>query len=384
MNAKQIIEKFGGQTKLAKLLGKGQTTVAYWAKTGVIPAKWQPRLLDMARERGLGLEAADFMRSDNALTGTPKANENNSLVAVMPGKTAATKNPRQGQLDLGIARQVEIDGVGMGVLSDGTPFLTQRGLARLCGIHHSGVRDITAEWSFDVPTPRANRIRDILKSHGDSTETLYIPIQQRSGVFYAYPDVVCLAILEYYSFDAGANIQLQAQKNYRLLAGKALREFIYTQVGYDPKNQVPEQWRYFHDRVSLTYNSVPQGYFGVFKEIADMIVTLGQSGLHIDDKFVPDISVGQHWGRHWAAKSMDNAYGVRIKYDHNYPDYFPQSAVNPQEVWCYPEEALGEFRRWFREEYIGDGKFAKYIEGKVKDKALPVSFAQLAIAAYTQ
>jgi hypothetical protein len=383
MTAREIIEKFGGQSALAKALGKGQTTVSYWAKTGVIPARWQPLVLDLARQKGIALEASDFMHS-KTLPGTKKANEINSLVAVMPSKAATSKNPAQAHLDLGIVGQVEIDGIGMGVLSDGTPFLTQRGLARLCGIHHSGVHEITAEWSFDVPTPRANRIRDILKSHGDSADTLYIPIQQRSGVFYAYPDVVCLAILEYYSFDAGANIQLQAQKNYRLLAGKALREFIYTQVGYDPTHQVPDQWKYFHDRVSLTYNSVPQGYFAVFKEIADMIVTLGQSGVHIDDKFVPDISVGQGWARHWSAHSCENTFGARIQYEHNYPEYFPQAASNPQVPWCYPEEALGEFRRWFRETYIGEGKFAKYIEGQVKDKALPVSFAQLAIAAYVR
>ena len=42
MNAAQtIIEKFGGQTALASLLGKGQSTVQHWAKVGMIPAKWQ-------------------------------------------------------------------------------------------------------------------------------------------------------------------------------------------------------------------------------------------------------------------------------------------------------------------------------------------------------
>ena len=41
-------------------------------------------------------------------------------------------------------------------------------------------------------------------------------------------------------------------------------------------------------------------------------------------------------------------YGERVKFDHNYPSYFPQSASNPQEAWCYPEAALGEFRCWFR------------------------------------
>src|SRR6478736_1321243 len=40
-------------------------------------------------------------------------------------------DPAQGVLDLGIYPQTEMRGFGMGVLSDGTPFLTQRGLACL-------------------------------------------------------------------------------------------------------------------------------------------------------------------------------------------------------------------------------------------------------------
>ncbi|MEX2201191.1 MAG: hypothetical protein WD711_07345, partial [Dongiaceae bacterium] len=178
------------------------------------------------------------------------------------------------------------------------------------------------------------------------------------------------------------NTREEAQKNFRLLAGQALHDFIYTQVGYDPNNSVPIVWRQFHDRVSLTYNSVPVGYFSVFKEIADMIVTLGQAGLHIDKSFVPDGSVGSHWSRHWDENGFDDKFGARQKWDHNYPDYFPQARSNPQPAWCYREAALPEFRRWMRENYIGDGKFTKYINAKIKQKELPASFAQLLVAAY--
>jgi hypothetical protein len=190
--------------------------------------------------------------------------------------------------------------------------------------------------------------------------------------------------LEYYAFDAGSNVKEQAQQNFRLLAGKALRDFIYTQVGYDPKDGVPDVWRQFHDRVSLTYNAVPNGYFAIFKEMADMIVTLGQAGLHISSSFVPDISVGQWWSKYWVENDLDSKFGARKKYEHNYPNYFPQADSNPQEPWCYPETALGEFRLWLREQYIGQGKFSNYILGKVKTMQLPASFAQLAIAAYEE
>jgi hypothetical protein len=35
--AREIVKLFGGQSALAELIGKGQSTVAYWVKAGVIP-----------------------------------------------------------------------------------------------------------------------------------------------------------------------------------------------------------------------------------------------------------------------------------------------------------------------------------------------------------
>jgi hypothetical protein len=59
--AQRIIQKFGSQSALASLIGKGQTTVQHWGKTGMIPAKWQPRLLKLAAEKGIELSASEFM-----------------------------------------------------------------------------------------------------------------------------------------------------------------------------------------------------------------------------------------------------------------------------------------------------------------------------------
>jgi hypothetical protein len=60
-SAKEIIALFGGQSALGTLVGKGQSTVAYWAKAGIIPARWQPKLLSLAAERGIALTPTDFM-----------------------------------------------------------------------------------------------------------------------------------------------------------------------------------------------------------------------------------------------------------------------------------------------------------------------------------
>lgn len=309
---------------------------------------------------------------------TPKV-KRNSMLTPAPGASAIT--PGQGMLNLQIEKQIEVDGVGMGVLTDGTPFLTGRGLARLCGISNPRIVELSADW-HDEKRALTRRVKEILASKSIVVDAPHIEISQRSGAFYAYPDALCIAVLEYYAFDAGEGIRDTAIKNFRLLAGKALHDFIYSQVGYDPEQHVPAIWRQFHDRVSLTYNSVPSGYFSVFKEIADMIVTLGQAGLSIDSSFVPDGSVGTHWSNHWKKNKLAEKFGERTEWDHNYPEYFPQAKSNPQPAKCYPESALPEFRRWMRENYIGDGKFTKYLNDKIKQKQLPASFSQIVIEAY--
>ena len=63
-SAKQIIERFGGQSSLAGLLGRRQSTVQHWVKTGRIPAQWHPQLMELAREQGVGLEPKDFVSVD--------------------------------------------------------------------------------------------------------------------------------------------------------------------------------------------------------------------------------------------------------------------------------------------------------------------------------
>lgn len=64
----------------------------------------------------------------------PRTDNPNKSMALLPAPKGITRTHVQGVLDLQVQKQIEIDGVGMGVLTDGTPFLTGRGLARLCGV----------------------------------------------------------------------------------------------------------------------------------------------------------------------------------------------------------------------------------------------------------
>jgi hypothetical protein len=164
--------------------------------------------------------------------------------------------------------------------------------------------------------------------------------------------------VEYFAFEAQRTNET-AVTNFRNLARFGLQKFIYEALGYTP----PDRWKYHHDRVSLVQGAAPDGYFIIFNEVSGLIVDLINADLPVNDKTIPDISVGRCWGDHWTANGFDATYGARIQYDHNYPPYYPQSAKNPLPAKAYPNAALPEFRRWFRHEYLVT-RFPRYILSK--------------------
>lgn len=276
-------------------------------------------------------------------------------------------------------KEIEIDGIGMGVFSDGSTYLTGRGLAKMCGIGETTLREFTDNWNSEQFKPRGEKIANTLSELGYLGKPLFIPIVVDGSTHHAYPEAVCMAFLEYYAFDA-TPAREQALKNYRLLARSSLKAFIYVQIGYDPANRIPECWKKFHDRISLVHNKVPDGYFSIFKEMADFIVSLIQGGVPVDEHTVPDISVGIHWGNHWENGGFKAKHGDRIRYEHNYPDYFPQAKSNPQHPWAYPDGVLPEYRRWMRDVYLKI-KLPIYLDSQEKKRALPPSIKSFVLAA---
>ena len=174
--------------------------------------------------------------------------------------------------------------------------------------------------------------------------------------------------------------QSVAQQNFRKLAQAGLRVFVYQALGYDPARQLTTSWRNFHDRLSM--HAVPVGYFSVFKECADFVLASIRAGLPLDDHTIPDISVGVTWGNHWRDEKLEANFGARIKHDHNYPDYYPQARSNPQEIWVYPVDALGAFRRWIGQTYLPE-KYPPYLDGKVRKGQLAASTVELLLAEVT-
>ena len=269
----------------------------------------------------------------------------------------------------------EIDGLEMGVLNDGTSFLSMRAIAKMCGVANSTFSETASQW---LTGKRDSKLAQWLTRAGFNRDSLYAKTEipgVAGNVIYAFHEDVCTLLLEYYAFESPTPNE-QAVKNYRIISRAGLRLFIYTAVGYDPHNLVPKVWREFHDRLVLA--RAPLGYFGVFREGADFILAAIRGGLSVDHRTVPDISVGQQWGAYWTSNSLASKHGDRMKHEHNYPAYFPQAASNPQDIWVYPLSALGEFRTWLHAEYVPT-KFPKYLESKVRQGLLPASTAELLV-----
>ena len=281
--------------------------------------------------------------------------------------------PGQRVLDLGIEVQRNVNGVEMGVLENGIPFLTQTGLAAVCGVARSVIFDISQAWekSFDEPVIQRDRtgwLREKLFAQGYKEPKLFIETKRDNAVNNAYPDVVCMAIIEYYAFEAKSRVDAngrttpnKALESFRKLATFGLQKFIYDALNYQPG----DKWRYHHDRVSILKNSSPDGHWIIFNEITGLIVDLITADLTVNSKTIPDISVGLCWGQFWEENGLEGQFGPRIRFEHNYPSYYPQAASNPQSPWAYPDESLPEFRRWFRREYLLT-RFPKYILTKAK------------------
>ena len=320
---------------------------------------------------------ADFDAVAKAMVArpTPISNEN-SLLVVNPADLVPA--PPQGEL-FHVEKQVEINGVEMGVLENGMPYLTESGLARMCGIDRKVLNRLAINWDEERQKPRGQKIDVLLREAGFLGEALFLPSEHKGVAINAYTEPVCLALLEYYAF-VSDEPRSQAITAFRTLAKTTFRTFIYDAVGYSPTQQAIDSWKHFHDRLDMTMDSVPEGYFSIFREIASMIVPMIRGNIIISDKVIPDISVGKAWSEYWKANGLVK-YGERLKYDHDYPLYYPQAKSNPQPAYAYPENIVGLFRAWLRREYITK-KLPTYLTGQIRKGTMEKHTATKVIASF--
>lgn len=331
----------------------------------------------MAKDDKIEPIDAGFEQVANALVRpVKKGNKSNALVA---NPSDLVPPPAQGEL-FHVEKQVEVNGIEMGVLENGMPFLSESGLARMCGIDRKVLNRLAINWDKESAKPRGQKINVLLIESGYLEDKLFLPSENNGLAINAYSEPVCLALLEYYAFVVDEP-RKQAINAFRTLAKTSFRTFIYDSVGYSPDQRAIDSWKHFHDRIDMTMDSVPDGYFSIFREIAAMIVPMIRADIIISDKVVPDISVGKAWSNHWKAQGLEK-YGDRIRYNHEYPLYYPQAKSNPQPAFAYPEAIIGIFRSWLRSEYITK-KLPTYLTGQIKRGMLGKETASKVIESFS-
>jgi hypothetical protein len=105
-----------------------------------------------------------------------------------PQSMVSRAKSKQAVLPLQVERERDVGGVGMGVLSDGTPFLTQRGLAALCGVQNAHIGTISADWNQLPLKPRIVTVHKLLSEGGSVVAMPHIKVQSKGVEIYAYPD----------------------------------------------------------------------------------------------------------------------------------------------------------------------------------------------------
>ena len=222
----------------------------------------------------------------------------------------------------------EFDGIQMGVLSDGTPFLTGRGLATLCGVSPTAIFD----WGclINEESPRWIKMSRLLRQRGFEESEIFWPLDEHPQKPNVYVDKVCTAFLEYYAFEAESNRTDKALSVFRALVDKTFREFIYVLSGYETKQLTFNQYTLsritHHHNIASNKIPLPDGYFCLFDK---MIETLQKFDLSIDyqmtdswydtrkggDRFLePDISLGRRFSQLFSSNFREEDLKYKTAY----------------------------------------------------------------------
>lgn len=137
-----------------------------------------------------------------------------------PGKRARRRKLAS-KATLTVTGYGEFEGVGMGRLSNGEVFVTQRGLAALCGVQNAHIGTISRDWAS--AKPRIQAIRSRLAE--DRAEAHRVLVFEGHRLF-GYDPEVAKAVMGYYALDAGPHAQDEAKRNRARFKGDRLADFI--------------------------------------------------------------------------------------------------------------------------------------------------------------
>lgn len=115
-------------------------------------------------------------------------------------------------------------------------------------------------------------------------------------------------------------------------------------------------------RYMVNMPNVPYGYFSMLNEVTlSLIGPLEQLGYTVSSSMIPDISLGRTFSKH--LRSLGYPVDSYPTYQHKFED------GRTVEARAYPNELIGELRRFFVEEWLKD-KSVKYFSER-DPQALP-------------
>ncbi len=138
------------------------------------------------------------------------------------GRTPRRKRTQPAKPEITVAAYGEFGGIGMGRLSTGEPFVTQRGLASLCGVQNAHIGTISRDWT--TAKPRILAIRARLNASQAAAHQVRVFEGRR---LYCYDTDVARAVMGYYAQDAGSHAQEEAKRNRARFKGERLAAFIH-------------------------------------------------------------------------------------------------------------------------------------------------------------
>lgn len=270
-----------------------------------------------------------------------------------------------------IIQSIEVSGfpIEVGILRDGTPFLSGRGLARACGISNSTL----VGWGEITPKVgdrhRAGKMANLLATYGYRGDRFFFKIPDGSifegkANVSAYPYQVCMAFLDYYAFEANKE---EARNSLRILSEKQLPQFILEAIDHpSPEANKPKSTRSY-PRLKKTLplekrplrNGVPISYFTVAQRMSDKTERSHQPDPMFDTTVQ---NIQRAWNRYWDVHKLWEQYGDRFEFPSQEFSYFPQA-----KTYVYPNLALSAFQQWLNLKYIPE-RFPSYLQRKIKQR----------------
>lgn len=113
-------------------------------------------------------------------------------------------------LDISIKNEGEFDGIEMGVLENGIPYLTQNGLSIACGVQRLRIKEISDEWtkSFEHGIFKKGKMTFIgsyLQKSGYVEPKLYIPIMKNNVEY--HPKAIDDSVLDSISYSQAGSVR---------------------------------------------------------------------------------------------------------------------------------------------------------------------------------